>query len=66
MYLLHGSDDNVIPAAESALLAASLRERGAEVRQVATPLITHAAVDRDAVGGAWDLVRFWASLLSEN
>lgn len=65
VYLLHGSDDNVIPAAESALLAESLRERGAEVRQLATPLITHAAVDRAALGGAWELVRFWAGLLAE-
>ena len=65
VYLLHGSDDTVIPAAESALLAASLRERGAEVRQLATPLITHAAVDRSEAAGAWELVRFWANLLDE-
>ena len=66
VYLLHGTDDNVIPAAESALLAEALRNRGAEVWQLATPLITHAEVDRSvAAGAAWDLVRFWANLLDE-
>jgi len=66
VYLLHGTDDNVIPAVESSLLAATLRERGAEVRQLATPLITHAEVDRSAAARAvWDLVRFWSSLLDE-
>lgn len=66
VYLLHGTDDNVIPAVESALLAETLRERGARVRQLATPLITHAEVDRSAaVGAMWDLVRFWADLLDQ-
>jgi dienelactone hydrolase len=64
VYLLHGTDDNVIPAAESALLADTLRRRGANVWQLATPLITHAEVDRSAdAGSAWQLVRFWTSLL---
>jgi predicted esterase len=64
VYLLHGTDDNVIPAVESAMLAQTLRERGVEVWQLATPLITHAEVDRSASAAAiWDLVRFWASLL---
>ncbi len=66
VYLLHGTDDNVIPAVESVLLAETLRERGVEVWQLATPLITHAEVDRSAAAGAaWTLVRFWGSLLSE-
>jgi len=66
VYLLHGIDDNVIPAAESALLAETLQARGAEVWQLATPLITHAEVDRAAAAGAvLDLVRFWANLLDE-
>ena len=66
VYLLHGTDDNVIPAVESALLAATFRERGVEVRQLATPLITHAEVDRSAAAAAlWDLVQFWAHLLDE-
>jgi dienelactone hydrolase len=66
VYLLHGTDDNVIPAMESVLLAETLRERGAEVTQLATPLITHAEVDRGAAARAvWELVGFWADLLSE-
>ena len=66
VYLLHGTDDNVIPAVESKLLADSLRARGARVHQLATPLITHAEVDRSAaVRVLWDLISFWANLLDE-
>jgi len=66
VYLLHGTDDNVIPAGESVLLADTLRARGAEVTQLATPLITHAEVDRaPGPGAVWELVRFWAKLLDE-
>ena len=64
VYLLHGADDNVIPAAESERLAAHLRARGARVLHLSTPLITHAEVDRPP--GAveiWRLVRFWAAPL---
>ena len=45
VYLLHGADDNVIPAVESKLLADDLRARGGRVHQLSTPLITHAEVD---------------------
>jgi hypothetical protein len=66
VYLLHGTDDNVIPASESAQLAETLSARGVTVRQLATPLITHAEVDRSAAARAtWDLVAFWAHLLDE-
>jgi acetyl esterase/lipase len=66
VYLLHGTDDNVIPAIESYLLADTLRERGVAVRQLATPLITHAEVDRAASASAmWHLIGFWADLLGE-
>lgn len=66
VYLLHGTDDNVIPAVESALLAETLRSRGVDVWQLATPLITHAEIDRSAAASAaWMLVRFWGNLLSE-
>jgi dienelactone hydrolase len=64
VYLLHGADDNVIPAAESELLAADLRGRGGRVIQLSTPLITHAEVDHPpAAGEIWRLVRFWAGAL---
>jgi dienelactone hydrolase len=66
VYLLHGTDDNVIPAIESSLLADTLRARGVEVHQLATPLITHAEVDRAPSAGAmWRLIRFWTNLLGE-
>lgn len=67
VYLLHGTDDNVIPAAESELLEDTYRARGVDVTQLTTPLITHAEVDRSAAARAiWDLVRFWANLLDES
>jgi dienelactone hydrolase len=66
VYLLHGTDDNVIPAIESFLLADTLRGRGVTVHQLATPLITHAEVDRSAtVSAMFKLVGFWADLLGE-
>ena len=67
VYLLHGSGDNVIPAAESQRLAETFRARGVDVTQLTTPLITHAEVDRSAaVRAVWDLVRFWADLLDDD
>ena len=66
VYLLHGTDDNVVPAIESSLLAGTLRARGVRVHQLATPLITHAEVDRSAaVPEMWRLVKFWRDLLAE-
>jgi len=66
VYLLHGTGDNVIPAIESTLLAQTLRARGVTVHQLATPLITHAEVDRSATAAAmWKLVSFWEKLLTE-
>jgi dienelactone hydrolase len=64
VYLLHGTDDNVIPAVESSLLAEDLRRRGSRVYQLATPLITHAEVDRTPTAReVWNLVRFWSGPL---
>ncbi|HXH23935.1 MAG TPA: hypothetical protein VNI78_01725, partial [Vicinamibacterales bacterium] len=66
VYLIHGDDDTVIPAAESVLLAEHLRMRGAEVHLLLSGLITHAEVDRSAAAAeTWRLVRFWAQVLSE-
>lgn len=65
VYLLHGEGDTVIPAMESALLAQALRPH-TEVEQLATPLISHAEVDRQAgPADVWRLVGFWAELLDE-
>jgi dienelactone hydrolase len=66
VYLLHGTEDNVIPAVESVVLARDLRARGLTVHQLATPLITHAEVDRSSTAKAiWRLIDFWADLLHE-
>jgi len=64
VYLLHGLDDNVIPASESILLGRTLAAKGATVHVLATPLITHAEVDRGAgAGDIWRLVGFWVGVL---
>lgn len=64
VYLLHGADDNVIPAVESVLLARHLRGQGVFVEQLSTSLITHAEVDRPpSIREIWRLVHFWGSLL---
>ena len=64
LYLLHGHDDTVIPAAESAVLADDLRRKGANVRVLLSGLITHAEVNRAATAlDTWKLVRFWAKVL---
>jgi dienelactone hydrolase len=66
VYLLHGLDDNIIPAAESVLLADSLRARGGDVRVLLTGLITHAQVSASATASdAWALIRFWADVLRQ-
>ena len=66
VYLLHGSDDNVVPAIESRLLAEDLRSRGLRVQLLETPLITHAEVDRrSTLHAIWRLVHFWTNVLDE-
>ena len=68
VYLLHGADDNVIPASETTALAAALQE-GGEVHALVTDLIQHVELKR---GGAeppmssyWRMARFWTGLLRE-
>ncbi len=66
VYLLHGSDDNVIPSVETTLLARELRGQGVRVHELETPLITHAEVDRGAaISALIRLVKFWGDLLDE-
>jgi dienelactone hydrolase len=66
VFLLHGADDNVIPAAESVLLAQALASRQVRVHVLATPLITHAEVDRASdLRDIWQLIAFWASVLDD-
>ena len=66
VYLLHGHDDNIIPAAESILLANALEARGADVEVLLSGLITHAQVNTSATASdAWKLIRFWTDILQE-
>lgn len=66
VYLLHGTDDNVVPAIESTLLARTLRDQGVRVHLLLTPLITHAEVDRTSTAHAvWSLIQFWSGALHE-
>jgi dienelactone hydrolase len=64
VFLLHGSDDNVIPPIESEYLADDLRAR-APVRFLLSGLITHAEADRPMhVGDVMALAGFFGDLLS--
>ena len=64
VFLLHGADDNVIPAAESFALAADLRRRGTPVRVLATRLITHVEIDQAShVADIVRLFTFWAAVM---
>jgi dipeptidyl aminopeptidase/acylaminoacyl peptidase len=63
--LLHGADDNVIPAAESRWLGEHLRRLGTPARVLVTPLITHAEIDRPpSPREVLQMVRFWMELVS--
>jgi len=64
VFLLHGSEDSVIPTSESVLLADFLRSRGVEVHLLISELITHAEFDRTAAAAdTWRLISFWANVL---
>jgi dienelactone hydrolase len=66
VYLIHGTDDNVVPAIESTLLAQALEKQRHEVHVLLTPLITHAELDRKASSReVLQLIDFWARLLNE-
>lgn len=63
VFLLHGLEDNVVPAVETLRLARHL-EPHTTVHVLLTPLISHAEVDRPATTGeVVALVRFWAGML---
>jgi len=63
VYLLHGTDDTVIPSVESLLLAHHLEDK-TKVKTLLSGLITHAEVDKTAAAGeVFKLVGFWADLL---
>ncbi len=64
VFLLHGTEDNVIPSSETELLAADLGRRGhPRVRALLTPVISHVGIQSDAgLGDYWRLVTFWRAL----
>ena len=63
IFLLHGTDDNVIPAVESEYTADDLRGH-APVRLLLSGLISHAEADQPVrAGDVLALAGFWADLL---
>jgi pimeloyl-ACP methyl ester carboxylesterase len=64
VFLLHGADDNVIPALESKYLADDVRG-SARPTVLVTSLISHAAVERPPrFGEVVELASFWGDLLN--
>jgi hypothetical protein len=64
IFLLHGSDDNVIPSVETVLLGEFLQDR-VEVRGLLSGLITHAEVNRaPTLTEAWRLMSFWRDAMA--
>ncbi len=65
-FLLHGHDDNIIPPAESVLLANYLRSKGVRTKVLLSGLITHASVNEHATAmDAWKLLSFWAAVIRQ-
>lgn len=63
VFLIHGTDDTVIPSIESLRLARYL-EGHTRVRVLLSSLITHAEMDQQhGVGEIWRLVDFFAALI---
>jgi dienelactone hydrolase len=65
VFLLHGSDDTLVPSTETNALAADLRARGtSSVTSLVTPILSHADVEAPTSAvDAWRLVRFWTEAL---
>lgn len=63
VFLLHGTDDNVIPSVETVLLGEYLDGK-VPVRGLLSGLITHAEVNRlPTVTEAWRLAAFWRAVM---
>jgi acetyl esterase/lipase len=66
IFLLHGSGDTVIPAAETALFSEDLRRKGADVHVLLSELITHAEVNKAATYiDVIKLIHLWAQVLKQ-
>jgi dienelactone hydrolase len=65
VYLLHGADDNVIPAVESELLAEHLKGQ-TRVRTLRSGFLTHVDVTTPpSTEEAWQMIAFWKAALGE-
>jgi dienelactone hydrolase len=66
VFLLQGTEDNVMPPTETPSVAAYLRNQGdAHVEFLLTPLLSHAdAAASVGISDAWALVRFWTRMLA--
>jgi dienelactone hydrolase len=65
VYLLHGTDDNVIPAVESRLLAAHLAGK-TRVRLLLSGFLKHVDVSsRPTLSDTWRMIAFWKGALGE-
>jgi dienelactone hydrolase len=65
VYLLHGADDNVIPAVESELLAEQLKGR-TRVRTLLSGFLTHVDLStRPSAEETWQMIAFWKAALGE-
>jgi dienelactone hydrolase len=64
VFLLHGLDDNVIPSAETPLVANYLLSHGTpDVHWLLTPYLTHAdVVGNYGLNETWRFFRFWHAL----
>jgi hypothetical protein len=66
VFLLHGSEDNVIPSQETPFIASYLQAHGnSRVEWLLTPLLSHANVKPAGAVEAWKLIAFWKQVLSE-
>ncbi|MEZ5317587.1 MAG: hypothetical protein R2752_09325 [Vicinamibacterales bacterium] len=65
VFLLHGTDDPVIPEDETVELARDLTARGATVHWLLTPALHHADIESGlGAADAWALVRFWSGVVA--
>ena len=65
VYLLHGTDDNVIPAAETELLTGQL-QGATKVRSLVSGFLTHVDVStRPTLADTWKMLAFWTEALGE-
>ena len=65
VYLLHGSDDNVIPSQESTRLAAYLRLH-TRARVLISGFVTHADIaDKPGLKDIVNMIAFWRAVLAE-